>query len=41
MFDEDGSPGPFLKVLLYAVPALAIGETPWERLTVDVWGAMA
>lgn len=49
MFDEDGSLDPTLKLLLYAVLALAADKMIWEWLTVDVgrwitedlWGLIA
>ncbi|MER5549837.1 restriction endonuclease [Streptomyces sp. NPDC002589] len=49
VFDEDGSLDPFLKFLLYAVLALAIGKMLWQWLTedvsrwitVDLWNLMA
>lgn len=36
MFDEDGSLDPTVKVLLYAVLALAVGRMIWEWLTDDL-----
>ncbi|MGV2916265.1 restriction endonuclease [Streptomyces alfalfae] len=49
MFDEDGSLDPLLKLLLYAVLALAAGKMLWKWLTedvsrwitVDLWGLIA